>query len=279
MTPSTGGSPITGMQTEGRAEVRIVITGAAGRIGRQMIRELENDHELVLLDRRVPCDSAWLQADFTRGPSRRTRGWLTAAFPWERHLEGADAILHLAGDPSPRASFADAMRGNVEATWNVLEAAARRGVPRLVHASSWRAARAELETRVAEPGAVSEPAAASPVSPYGLSKATAEEAGRMAVRAGRLDGFISVRIGSVVWQPPRPPEDPVSRRCAIGVADLRMLLRRSLERKLDGFHVIYGISPTPDAVVDLRATRRLLDWSPNDVPEDPRPRYRVTQTA
>jgi nucleoside-diphosphate-sugar epimerase len=171
------------------------------------------------------------------------------------------------------------MRDNVHTTWNLLEAAERLGIPRVVLASSWRAARMQFEACVDESKTVSDPATASPLSAYGLSKATAEEAGRMAVHAGHVDTFVAARIGRVVWKPPRPPEDSVNRRRAIGVADLRMLLRLSLERRLNGFHVIYGISPTSEAVVDLRATRRLLDWSPNDVPEDPSLQCRVTQTA
>ncbi len=249
--------------------MKIVITGAVGRIGRQMVLELEDSHELVLLDRRQPGNSDSIRADLTGKPPRRRYGPDSPVFGWEHHLEGADAVLHLAGNPSPRAALTDALRGNVEGTWNVLEAAARHGVPRVVYASSYWAVRRELEDTAADPGPIPDPAHPSPNTPYGLSKAAAELAGRMAVESGSIECFVAVRIGAVIWKPARDFVPPVRERSALGVADLRTILRLCLERPLSGFHVVYGISPIPDRLVDLESTRRTLEWAPLELHEDP----------
>ena len=258
--------------------MKIVITGAVGRIGRVMVQELTDRHELILIDRRRRRKVDSIRADLTRRAPRRRYGPGNDVFSWEHHLEGADAILHLAGNPSPRASLPDALRGNVEGTANVLEAAARHGVPRVVYASSCWAARRALRDAVARgAGPVPEPLHASPDTPYGLSKAAAELAGQMAVEAGSIDCFVAVRIGAVNWKPPRAPVDPIPGRSAVGVADLRTILRLCLERPLHGYHVVYGISPVPDGLLDLEATRRLLDWSPLETHDSPAVEFRVTQ--
>ena len=249
-----------------------------GCIGREMIQELTERHELVLLDRRQRRNVESVRADITRRSPRWRYGPESDVCSWEYVLEGADAILHLAGNPSPRASLPDALRGNVEGTWNVLEAAGRYGVPRVIYASSyWAARRALGDADARGAGPIPEPLHATPDTPYGLSKAAAELAGQMAVEAGRIDCFVAVRIGAVCWRPPREPVEPVRRRSAVGVADLRTILRLCLERPLHGYHVVYGISPAPDGAVDLEGTRRLLDWSPVETRAGPAVEFRAAQ--
>ena len=259
--------------------MKIVVTGAVGRIGRQMVMELEDQHELVLLDRRQSGKTGSICADITAKPARRRYRPASPVFAWEHHLECAGAVLHLAGNPSPLASLTDALRSNVEGTWNILEAAARNGVPKVVYASSCWAVRRQLDdTSESRSGPIADPHHSSPNTPYGLSKAAAELAGRMAVEAGSIDCFLAVRIGTVKWKPPREIGTPGVEGSAIGVADLRTILRLCLERPLTGFHVVYGISPIPHRIVDLETTRRVLDWSPLELHEDPTAEPRVTHT-
>ena len=259
--------------------MKIVVTGAVGRIGRQMVLELEDRHELVLLDRRQFGKKGVIRADITAKPPRRRYGPESPVFGWEHHLEGADAVLHLAGNPSPLASLPDALRGNVEGTWNVLEAAARNGVSRVVYASSYWAVRRELDdTATSGSGPIADPHHPSPNTPYGLSKAAAELAGRMAVEAGSIDCFVAVRIGAVKWKPPREADAAAREGSAVGTADLRTILRLCLERPLTGFQVVYGISPTPGRIIDLETTRRTLDWSPPELHRNPTAESRVTHT-
>ena len=259
--------------------MRIVITGAAGRIGRQMTLELGNSHELVLLDRLRPKAGKWIRADLTKRGSGRRRG-PDGPISWERYLEGADAILHLAGNAGPRDSLPEVLKTNVEGTWNLLEAASRQGVPRVVFASSNWVVRRELNDLHARNElplrGVDRP---SPNTPYGLSKAAAELAGRMVVEDGRIACFVGVRIGRVESRPLAKERSSMPDRLTLGTADLRQLLRLCLERPLRGFHLVYGVSPVPGAAFDLDSTRRLLDWSPVDIPEGPPVQGRAAKTA
>jgi uronate dehydrogenase len=262
------------------ADVRIVITGAAGRIGRQMILELSDSHEIVALDRRQPRARRWHCVDLTKGGLRRRYAPDSGAFSWERYFEGADAVLHLAGNASPRDSMAEVLQTNVQGTWNVLEAASRQGVPRIVFASTnWVVRRELLDLYVRDELPLRGIERLSPNTPYGLSKAAAELAGRMAVEDGRIACFIGVRIGRVEARPLTKTKGSLGDRLTIGAADLRTLLRLCLERPLKGFHLVYGVSPVPGAAFDLDTTRRLLDWSPVDIPERPAVCGRAEKTA
>jgi len=226
-----------------------------------MVAELHDEHSLVLVDRRPRKGYQTVRADVSRSPggnTRRRRGW--RRYDWAHVMEGADAVLHLAGDPSPRASWDSAMTSNAGATWNVLEAACRHGVPRVVLASSNRVMRAAIEERKQTAGA---PANATdqyrPLSPYGVSKATAELAGRMFVERGLLQAFIAVRIGALGG--PRPKETAPD-RLTVDPADLRGILRQSLEGSITGYHVVYGVSPDHQPLIDMEPTMRLLPWNP-----------------
>src|ERR1700742_3642200 len=93
--------------------MRVLITGAAGRIG-SVLREGLSDFELRLTDREV--DVADLDAV-------------------RASVEGVDAVVHLAAEPN-EASF-DVIAGpNLHGAYNVFEACRRAGVSRVVFASS-----------------------------------------------------------------------------------------------------------------------------------------------
>jgi len=102
--------------------MKIVITGATGMIGSLLVERLANrfDTSLVLLSRR---------------PAREipvaNRQWLTwqpgAAGEWERAIDGADAVINLAGEPiagkrwSPRQKLI-LRSSRIEATQSLVEA-------------------------------------------------------------------------------------------------------------------------------------------------------------
>src|SRR4029078_12171544 len=55
---------------------------------------------------------------------------------WDRHFEGVDVVLHLAADMRPVASWESVVANNIDLSLNVLDAAERRRVGRVVFASS-----------------------------------------------------------------------------------------------------------------------------------------------
>lgn len=158
----------------------VLITGAAGALGARLRRHMQAlGWTLTLLDLDARGDGAIELADL-------------AVFreEWARLFIGVDAVLHFAGDPSPRASWESAQRNNIDATHNVAEACCRGGVRRMIFASSnWVLAGHRFESFVLD--AATEP---YPVNPYGVSKLVGERIGRAASELRGLS-FIAFRIG------------------------------------------------------------------------------------
>jgi len=73
--------------------MKVLVTGASGRLGEYVIRELERSHELVLTSRRPPSD------EFSRHPW--VEGDLNVYADCQRAVERIDAIQHLGAQPWP----------------------------------------------------------------------------------------------------------------------------------------------------------------------------------
>ncbi|WP_430782802.1 NAD-dependent epimerase/dehydratase family protein [Actinoplanes sp. G11-F43] len=134
------------------------MTGADGRIGR-MLRTRLSGHDLRLSD--------------LRGGDGVDRLDVTDGAAVERAARGADAILHLGGIAGED-SFESLLTANVRGTEQVLAAAYRAGVPRVILASSNHAA--GMYRR--EPD-LPDDVPARPDSYYGWSKAAMEALGRL----------------------------------------------------------------------------------------------------
>lgn len=110
--------------------MRVVVTGATGNVGTALLRQLADEPQvdaIVGIARRRPRTQApkttWLEADVARADLRT-------------HLEGADAVVHLAWLIQPSRDEGTTHAVNVEGSGRVFQAAADAGVPTLVHASS-----------------------------------------------------------------------------------------------------------------------------------------------
>lgn len=249
--------------------MRVVITGAAGKIGGQIIEELSDRHELCLIDRcPVPGRNSTV-ADLAQNRVRSySRPWLKGRLPrWMKVFEGADVALHLAAYIRHDDNFPAILRDNIQATWNVLEAAVRHRVLRVVFASSnWAVKALEMELApqcyASKGPKIDSDAGPRPRTLYGISKAFGETAGRTLVGEGQLGSFVAVRIGHYSSVPPSKEE---LRRRWIGSIDIRSLFRRCVEAEFDGFHVVYGVSAQTTAPYDLSYTTRLLSWKPEQM--------------
>lgn len=237
--------------------MRIVVTGACGRIGRAVIPYLETRHEVVGIDARASLRGTFLRADVSRRPGRLSRvlGWRSSR--WQRAFDGADAVLHLAGVPSPTSTWARVLTSNVDATWSVLEEAYLRRVPRVVFASSLWAVRGILEAR-GRAGLPEDPGLLSPTCPYGLSKGIGELAGRMFVDTGRLHTFVAVRIG--IFHRKTPKADPFG--VHVRPHELNEALSRGLEDDLEGFHLRYAIGAGSGSEPSQRVTESSATMQP-----------------
>lgn len=246
--------------------MKIVITGAAGGIGAQMLDELAQAHELCLIDRVKIRDRKTLTYDLAKIRVWRSRlEWcgvytsgLTKAF------RSADVVLHLAAESLPQAPWSRILRDNIQATQHVLETAAMHRVPRVVYASSnWAVKALERELApacyLADGPKIGSDIPPRPLTAYGMSKALGEIAGKMFIDQNLLESFVAVRIGHYSHDP--LVKGP-SRDLWIGADDLRSLLRRCVEAEFTGYHVIYGVSAQRRSPYDLSYTRSFLQWHP-----------------
>lgn len=148
---------------------QIVVTGAAGRLGRKVVAELlARDYDVLATDlerpNALPC--RFLSAD------------LTDAGAVLNLLTGMDAVVHLGAIPGPLSQPASVtFRNNVLSTWNVAETAAALGLQRVVSASSVFALGWHESAGAYWPESVpvDESHPLTPFEAYGVSKTVGEE--------------------------------------------------------------------------------------------------------
>jgi nucleoside-diphosphate-sugar epimerase len=172
---------------------RVLVTGAAGRLGRAVLRELA-DHgvPVVGLDRSDPGEGR--TADFVLGEASDVE-LVRAA------LSGVDTVIHLAAIPTPQfLPPAEVFVGNAAATFVVLDEAARAGVPRAVIASSFSITGLPFGPSTLRPAHVpiDEASPLQVADPYALSKQADEATAEM---VARRDGMtvIPLRFPLLGW--------------------------------------------------------------------------------
>jgi UDP-N-acetylglucosamine/UDP-N-acetyl-alpha-D-glucosaminouronate 4-epimerase len=188
-----------------------VVTGGAGFIGSHLVERLLRDHPDAHV--RVLDDFSAghpRNLTFASAPGERLeviRGDIRDLPTVERVVAGAGVVFHQAAMRSVPRSVADPLGANdhnVNGTLNVLEAARRAGVRRVVYASSSSVYgdRPELPKREDQPPA--------PISPYAVSKAAAEQ---YAAVWHRLYGVetVGLRYFNVFG----PRQDPASEYAAV----------------------------------------------------------------
>lgn len=150
--------------------MRIVVTGASGRVGSATVRELvSRGHIVVAVDVRPPASTTsgavWHRGDVL-DPS-----FLTRAF------EGCDVLINVAGYNHPTTEKPwDAYGVNVLGSFTSMHVAARTGITRSVHASSASALGFAWASSPHQPHylPIDHAHPAEPADHYGLSKLATE---------------------------------------------------------------------------------------------------------
>lgn len=203
---------------------RVLVTGAAGGVGAMLRPRLRQAYpDLVLSDMRDITDLA---------PGERfRRADLASLADVEAALEGVDGVLHLGGF-SVEGPWDTILQANIVGCYNLFEAARRKGVKRVVFASS-----NHTMGFYRRRSHVAVDAVPRPDSRYGVSKVFGEALGALYADKHGL-GVLSIRIGNVA-------ERPVDRRrLAIWLHpdDLMQLVRLGFEHPALGYEVVYGAS-------------------------------------
>ena len=208
------------------AGLRVLITGAAGNIGRTLRRHLRGRYGLLRLTDIAAQEAAGPGEEVARVDIRDI-----AAV--EDSMRGIDCVIHLAGVPEED-SWERILPLNIEGCYNVFEAARRQGVLRVVFASSNHAVgfhRREtfIDTQV-QP---------RPDGRYGVSKVFGEAVARLYADKYGLS-VACLRIGS--FRPDDRPSESRHLLTWISHRDMAQLAMRCVEHPQYHFVVVYGVS-------------------------------------
>jgi uronate dehydrogenase len=145
---------------------RILITGAAGRLGSRLRHGLKPLARRLRLSDRVAIADAEAHEEVATCELADFPAVLAAA-------EGVDSIVHFGG-AALEAPWEEVLASNIVGSYNIFEAARRQGVRRVVYASSVHAiGYHELETHI------DANAPHRPDSLYGVAKCFVEDLGRL----------------------------------------------------------------------------------------------------
>jgi nucleoside-diphosphate-sugar epimerase len=230
----------------------VLITGAAGRIGTAFRKAYGDRYALRLVDVRPVEDSAGHEsyaADLVDLDAAR------------RACEGVDTVLHLAADPSPRATFYDTLLPlNIRMAYNLFHAAAEQGCRRLVFASSIHAVNAyplDVQVHREEP--------VLPGDLYGVTKCFGEA---LCAYYSHREGLscLAVRIGAVGTEDRVTDcSDPRILSLWISHRDLCQLLHRCIEAPDDlRYLIVHGVSDNQFKRLDISHAREVLGYAPED---------------
>ncbi|GAB3199274.1 NAD(P)-dependent oxidoreductase [Nocardioides hungaricus] len=233
--------------------MRVLVTGAAGSIGRVVTVGLaDRGHTVVGLDR-VPqpdgTDSTWYSVDCADADA------VAAVFD----EESVDAVVHLAGHPD-EASLPDSLTSHVVTTAALLDAMVEHDVGRLVYASSNHAV--GRTPRPADGELVGVDAQPRPDTFYGVGKVAAEAVLSLYADRYGIDA-VACRIGSFLEQ----PESVRHLSTWLSHDDCVRMVEAALTATAPGFAVLYGISANTRAWWDLEPGRA-LGYEPLDDAEE-----------
>lgn len=245
---------------------RVLVTGAAGQIGSYYAENAPAHHLRRLMVRHGDLNTEVLSRF----------GEIVEADLGDRPrlieiCQGIDTVVHLAGDPSPDATWNSLLHSNIIGTYNLMSAARVAGVRRVIYASSIHAVTGyptEVQVKTTEP--------VNPGDLYGVSKCFGEALGRYFAEQEGMS-VIALRIGA--FQPRTTAADPnsaglldafVSRR------DLNQLIVRCVDDETLLFAIFHGLSNNRFKRLDLSDARALVGYAPRDDLAAENPQFKHT---
>jgi NAD+ dependent glucose-6-phosphate dehydrogenase len=243
---------------------KILITGAAGLLGRVLVGGLGERYAVSGIDR----------MGSRRGQMRRVD--MSKQKGLDSLFDGFDTVIDLAALPSERTPWSEVWRNNLPATMNALDAARRGGVRRYVFASSNHVT--GMYERAAPYAAISageydgldprqtpliEPSwPLRPDGPYAIGKALGEAAARYYSDAFGLSA-ICLRIGTVNRE--NTPTTPRQFATLLSHADLLRLVQAAVTAPADlQYGIYYGVSRNTWRFWDISDARDEIGYEPQE---------------
>lgn len=210
---------------------RILVTGGAGKVATSLRPRLAREgRTLRLLDVVRPPELEGTGDEEVVVASLADPDAVNAA------CEDVDAIVHLGGQ-SKEADTGEVLRANAFGTYNLLEAARKRGITRLMLASSSHAAGFHKRDDDTYPEGLPATLPPRPDTLYGWSKAAVESLASLYADRFGLD-IICVRIG--LWFPVPPQNRGLANW--LSPDDGARLVEACLTAPSPGFRIIWGVS-------------------------------------
>lgn len=167
--------------------MKVALTGASGYFAKYVRHELmHHGYDIIAIDKRPLPDHddrfPFVYADLTRLDEAK------------RALDGADAVIHLAGIPHPLSDPADAVyAANALGAFSTAWAAGEIGATKFIYASSESVLGTAFHPELFKPRSfpIDESHPTVPLDPYGISKVAAEKA---VESCGARFGFAAVAL-------------------------------------------------------------------------------------
>ena len=249
---------------------RVLLTGAAGGIGRAFFRSARDRYRFRLADRVPIAAEAAREGDEEEYEAIQLD--IVELPDCERACEQIDTVVHLAADANPAAPFYESLLdNNIKGTYNIFRAARDQGCRRVIFASS-----AWVMGGYAQDVQLAPDAPLRPVNLYGVSKCFGEAVAAYFAQAEGLSSIV-VRIGAYDdgsadnWLRSRPVKRELAssvnaRELAsyVSARDLNQLLVQCIETPDIGFAIAHGLSENRFKRLDLTSTRQVLGYAPQD---------------
>lgn len=226
----------------------LLLTGAAGNLGRELRPRLARYCEMLRLSDRSDMEPAGTGEECVRAD-------LADKEAVQQLLAGVDAVVHLGG-VSTEQPWDAILAGNIVGAYHLYEAARRNGVKRIVFASSNHVTGFYRQDQVVSPR--------DPVRPdglYGLSKAFGENLAQLYWDRHRIE-TVSLRIGSSF----AAPKDRRMLATWMSFDDTERLVAAALTAPVVGHSVIYGMSDNATTWWDNTPARH-VGYRPRDSSE------------
>jgi nucleoside-diphosphate-sugar epimerase len=242
----------------------ILITGAAGLLGRILGSGLGDQYTIQGIDRDASRRSGVQRADLAKEKGL------------DSFFEGVDVVVDLAAIAGVQTPWNEVWRNNVRATLNVLEAARLAKVTRVVFASSnhvtggYEREQPYAAIVAGEYGGLESTSLPlidtswpiRPDGPYALGKALGEAAARYYSDAFGLS-VLCLRIGTVNAQD--SPREPRHFATLLSHGDLVGLAEAAISAPADvQFGVYYGVSRNTWRFWDIESARDEIGYTPQD---------------